>query len=80
MPNNSKSLWRAVKVAKNINVKTLPKEMYYNNIQIDENNLPDTFAEFFMSKTAKIVNETIINPNVYNGGSKLYVDGVRSQC
>ena len=48
--------------------------MYYNNIQIDENNLPDTFAEFFMSKTAKIVNDTVIGPNVYNGQSKLFVE------
>ena len=42
------------------------------NIQIVENNLPDTFAEFFMSKTVKIVNETVIDPNVYNGQSKLF--------
>ena len=48
--------------------------MFCNNILIPESNLPDAFADFFMSKTTSIVNETLIENDVYNGQRKLHVD------
>ena len=52
----------------------LPNKMYHNNIPIDENELQNAFAEFFMAKTINIVNKIIIENDVYNGKRKLNVD------
>ena len=45
--------------------------MFINNLPINNNELPDVFAEFFMQKTAKIVAETKIYDEVYNEKRKL---------
>ena len=56
-PGNSKSLWEAVKLAKDINIPKLPNNMTLNNNKIDRNDLPDSFANFFKLKTQTIVND-----------------------
>ena len=71
IPGNPKSIWNAVKVAKNTNVANIPKVMYRNGIQIQKNDLPDAFASFFEDKINTILNETVIDPEVYNGKTKL---------
>ena len=73
LPGNSKSLWDAVKIAKDINITSLPNEMFYSDIKIDQNLLPDTFADCFESKVRKIVNEQTISASVYNGRKKIDV-------
>jgi hypothetical protein len=73
LPGNSKSLWDAVKIAKDINITSLPDEMFHSNIKIDQNLLPDTFADCFESKVRKIVNEQTISASVYNGRKKIDV-------
>ena len=50
VPGNSKSLWDAVKCAKNLNTEKLPSQMFKNDIQIEDYKLEDTFADYFEEK------------------------------
>ena len=74
IPGNSKSLWNAVKKAKNLNVSQLPDNLTLNSTKIQEHALPDTFAEFFSNKVKTIVNECKIDSSVYNGTRKINSD------
>ena len=47
IPGNSKSLWDAVKIAKDINLDPLPEEMYHNQNKISQSTLSGAFAQFF---------------------------------
>ena len=71
IPGNSKSLWDAVKTALNVNKPTLPPKMTLNNIEIDNDELPETFANFFKNKVDNIVHEQQIDDTVYNGRRKI---------
>ena len=71
LPGNSKSLWDAVKVAKDINPTSLPDEMFLNNTKISNNTLPEVFGKFFSDKVSNLTNNLIINDNVYNGNRKI---------
>ena len=70
-PGNSKSLWDAVRLAKNVNIQQLPQKMFKDNINIKNEDLPDEFANFFKSKVDDIVNAQIIKNDVFNGTQKL---------
>ena len=67
LPGNSKSLWDAVKIAKNQNTPTLPDIMSVNEINIKNEDLPLEFAKFFSNKIAQIISTTQISNTVYNG-------------
>ena len=71
IPGNSKSLWDAVKIAKDINIPKLPEKMTHNDIIIPNKELPNAFAEFFISKVQTIVDEQTISDTVYNGKKKI---------
>ena len=71
IPGNSKSLWDAVKKAKDINSNTLPDFLFQNNIKINKKDHATTFANFFSDKVNSIVNQTVIDPNIYNGNPKV---------
>ena len=71
LPGNSKTLWDAVKTAKDINQSSLPEEMFFNQIKVDPNNLPSVFGTFFLNKVKSITDNININPNVYNGIRKV---------
>ena len=71
IPGDSKSLWDTVKRAKDLNCKKIPDRMTLENIPIDKSDLPDAFANFFKNKINDIVNQSSINPNVYNGTRKI---------
>ena len=71
IPGNTKSLWDAVKIAKDSNKPKLPVSMSYNNQNVNRNELPDAFADFFQSKVENIVNNQIINDQVYNGKKRV---------
>ena len=45
--------------------------MSYNNQNVNRNELPDAFADFFQSKVENIVNNQIINDQVYNGKKRV---------
>ena len=47
LPGNSKTLWDAVKIAKDQNTPTLPENMSVNEIKINNYNLPTEFAKIF---------------------------------
>jgi hypothetical protein len=49
-PGNSKSLWSAVKSAKDINYRGLPTTMLESGIKIPNKILPDRMASFFDTK------------------------------
>ena len=49
-PGNSKSLWDAVRLAKNVNIQQLPQKMFKDNINIKNEDLPDEFANFLNPK------------------------------
>ena len=72
VPGNSKSLWDAVKIAKNVNKPNLPPKLSLNDVEIAPSDLPDTFADFKKNKVHNIVQEQVINNEVYNGVRKLY--------
>lgn len=67
LPGNSRTLWKAVNIAKNLNSNELPAKMYESGIEISNDNLPDVFAKFFDNKVKTIVNEMDVDVNVYNG-------------
>ena len=71
LPGNSKTLWVAVKTAKDINQSSLPEEMFFNQIKVDPNNLPSVFGTFFLNKVKSMTDNININPNVYNGIRKV---------
>ena len=74
IPGNSKTLWDAVALAKNLPKLNLPKNMIMNGIPIAPNELSNKFAEYFEAKVEKIVAESVINQSVYNGTNKIIVD------
>jgi len=55
LPGNSKSLWKAVNIAKNINCTQLPDKLYPNGTEIPTSILADTFAEIFDKKYDNIL-------------------------
>ena len=71
MPGNSKTLWRAVNIAKDINPPKLPDAFIINNEPIPKNKVPDTFAEFFNNKITLLANEAKVNEFTYNGKAKV---------
>ena len=58
-------------MAKDLNVNSIPEEMYHNNIKISQTNLTDEFGAFFTSKVNSIVSSVQLNPHVYNGRQKV---------
>ena len=50
-PNDQASLWKAVKVAKNISFSTLPPTLIYNNIEANnDQSKADMMMDFFEKK------------------------------
>ena len=49
----------------------MPQKMFKNNVHINDENLPDEFAEFFKLKVQNIVTEQTINNSVFNGTQKI---------
>ena len=75
IPGNSKSLWHAVKLAKDLNSPTIPNKMSQNNNEIPITELPDAFAKYFKNKVDLIISENKVDDNVYNGKQK-----IKSNC
>ena len=71
IPGNTKSLWDAVKLAKDMDTPKLPSQMYRNNNLINEEELPDKFADLFGDKVNDIVKGAQISNTVYNGKRKI---------
>ena len=71
LPGNSKTLWDAVKKAKDQNLNMIPEEMFHNNTLIATDLLPDQFGNFFTTKVTSIITNLRSNPLVYNGQKKV---------
>ena len=71
LPGNSKSLWDAVRIAKDQNIPSLPDNMSFNDKTISSTELPTEFAKFFQNKIKFITDNIPITPTVYNGKKKL---------
>ena len=71
MPGNTRSLWNAVKIAKDTNTNALPKTMFRDELEIDESSLSDEYASFFDQKIRNLVNHVEIDNQVYNGNQKV---------
>ena len=50
IPGNSKSLWKAVNIAKDVNSNEIPSKMYRDWIEINEEERSESFADFFENK------------------------------
>ena len=71
IPGNSKTLWDAVKKAKNLNINPIPDNLTRNNAPIEQSAIADSFAEFFANKVKDIVGECSVKDEVYNGSPKV---------
>ena len=71
LPGNTKSLWDAVKIAKNMGVNAIPHVLYKNQQEIIHANAPEEFARFFKNKVKTITDSSVINEEVYNGKRKV---------
>jgi hypothetical protein len=71
LPGNSKSLWDAVNKAKDTNTNPMPDVLFENNQKLNKIEHATAFANFFSNKVNSIINQTVIEPNVYNGKKKV---------
>jgi hypothetical protein len=63
VPGNLGSLWKAVRIANDVNHNQLPKSMFVDN----NCELSDAFEAHFDMKIKSTLNSVSINDNVYNG-------------
>ena len=64
LPGNSKSLWWAVSIAKDIGHPTIPNNMLSNNVNVSGQEISEHFAKFFKKKVEDIVTEINVDNNV----------------
>ena len=72
LPGNSKSLWAAVRIAKDQNIESFPNTLYNNGIKLTDINVPDAVASFFDNKVERLALSAQIDPNIYNGHRKIW--------
>ena len=70
---NKGSLWKAVKVARDLNVDSLPKNLTLGGKLIAEGDIANSFAGYFNEKVIINVEKTKVYENVYNGKCKMLV-------
>ena len=47
------NLWKAVKLAKNLNLETIPDKLTLNNVPVTPSTTAEYFARYFSEKTCK---------------------------
>ena len=62
-PGDSRSLWKAVNIAKDKNSSEIPSKMFNGNEEIDEDMLPESFSEYFSNKCLQTQCERLILTN-----------------
>ena len=68
------NIWKAVNLAKNVNVNSIPKNLTRGGVPVAEGTVAESFANFFRDKIGDNVSKTNVNSNaVYNGKCKLIV-------
>ena len=71
LPGNSKSLWTAVNLAKDIGEETIPTKRNLKGIPVEGSVISDCFAEFFDEKIKNTVEKVVIDNDVDNGRTKM---------
>jgi hypothetical protein len=71
MPGNTRSLWNAVKIAKDTNTNELPKTIFRDSHEINESSISNEYASFFDQKIRSLVNPVEIDYQVYNSNQKV---------
>jgi hypothetical protein len=67
IPGNTGSLWKAVKIANDVNISSLPQRMYFNQKEIEPNCLEDMFAQHFDMKIKDVISEVKVELNSHIG-------------
>ena len=67
VPGNNKSLWNAVKIAKDVEPTPLPSIIIKNLIEYGRNDAPTAFAQFFKEKVKNLEEKLKIKDDVPNG-------------
>ena len=76
IPGNCKSLWKAVRIAKDLNSEDLPKSMFKNGHLLDTEDLAEEFANHFEDKISSLMSHVVIDQLVYNGERKLHCNEI----
>ena len=63
---NPGSLWKAVKVAKDVDMNKLPNSMYLNRNEIAKESWSDNFANHFERKIRDVLKYISVDKLVYN--------------
>ena len=77
---NKGDLWKAVRLAKGVNVEQIPLNLTYGGIPVAQTDSANAFASFFSKKIENLVKDTAPNLNVYNGKNKLIVQNRNFMC
>ena len=72
-PGDNKSLWTAIKIAKNQSSNSIPNVLTLNNEQVSGHEVSEAFASFFNQKIVKLKQGIRINNAVHNVSRKLLV-------
>jgi hypothetical protein len=72
IPGNTSSLWKVVKITKDVNFTSLPKVLFGNREEIPTDLILDKFAKFFNVKISNLLQEVPIDEDMFDGNKKLY--------
>ncbi len=67
IPGNNKSLWDAIKIAKDIEPTPLPTTVTKEGINYFGKDVPEAFADFFQSKIVNLEENLTTLDDAYNG-------------
>ena len=70
---NAGNLWKAVKLAKNVNLGDIPANLTLGGKPIATHDVPNAFASFFSTKITTHLNNSTVSATVYNGKNKIIV-------
>jgi hypothetical protein len=67
IPGNNKSLWDAVKIARDIEPTPLPAMLTRDGINYDRKSAPEAFSKYFKTKISTLEEGTTIDEEMWNG-------------
>ena len=70
---NGGDIWKAIKIAKNVNMATMPENLTLGGLPIATHEISNAFASYFAHKVTTHAQNSIVKPGVYNGKNKIIV-------
>ena len=64
MSGSNVNLWKAVKIAKNLNCERIPSNLTLGGIPVAAGQIAESFGVFFSDKVIENASKTMINPNM----------------